>query len=278
MILAGKVVAEQMRHEAKKAIMEQLGDKTRPPKLTIVVLGDDPASKVYIRNKLKACEQVGIINENVSLPVSCSEAELLKVIDELNADISVDGILVQLPLPKQIDVKKVQARIRQDKDVDGFGAEHMGACWLNTPNLRPCTPAGIMRLLDYYNIDLTGLNALIIGRSNIVAKPLAALMLNENATVTIAHSKTRNLFDLTKQMDLIVTSVGKAGFLPKEAIRQGVILIDVGINRSNDGKLVGDVDPACYEMAASYTPVPGGVGPLTVAQLIVNTVQAWQQH
>lgn len=282
MILAGKIVAEKMLQEAKMLIEEQtsliLGKKQRYPKITIVVLGDDAASKVYIRNKLKACSQVGIINETVNLALDCSEAELLSEIDKLNADNSVDGILVQLPLPKHINVEKVQARICADKDVDGFSAEHMGACWLNIPSLRPCTPAGIMRLIDYYNIDLTGLNVLIIGRSNIVAKPLAALLLQKNATVTIAHSKTRNLFALTKQMDLIVTSVGKASFLPKEAIKPGVKLIDVGINRNAEGKLVGDVDPACYELASDYTPVPGGVGPLTVAQLILNAVQAWQVH
>lgn len=275
MLLSGKSVASKMRDEVEDTIKKYLSTKSRPPKLTIVVVGEDPASAVYIRNKLKACEQVGIINETISLPINCTEAELLSVIAKLNNDTSVDGILVQLPLPKQINVQKVQAEIDPAKDVDGFGTEHMGACWLDTPSLRPCTPAGIMRLLDFYDIDLTGLNVLIIGRSNIVAKPLAALMLNKNATVTIAHSKTRNLFNLTKNMDLIVTSVGKAAFLPKEAIKTGAILVDVGINRTADGKLVGDIDPACYEIAASYTPVPGGVGPLTVAQLLVNTVQAW---
>ncbi len=278
MLWSGKEVAQAMLLEARQAISENSAKQGRAPKLAIVVIGTDPASQVYIRNKLRSCDKVGILNETIALEPTVSEAELLNVIKQLNADKTVDGILVQLPLPKHINVQIVQAAISTDKDVDGFKAEHMGACWLNAPGLRPCTPAGIMRLLDYYNYDLTGKNVLIIGRSNIVAKPLAAMLLAKNATVTIAHSKTKNLFELSQNIDLIVTSVGKANFLPQTAIKAGVSLVDVGINRTAEGKLVGDIDHACYELAENYTPVPGGVGPLTVAQLIVNAVQAWLEH
>lgn len=279
MILAGKDVASAMKRQAKTVIESNLQRLGRAPKLAIIMVGEDnAASQAYVRNKLKACDETGIINETIILPQNCTQADILSKIKELNQDKTTDGILVQLPLPAHINVAEVQEAIRPDKDVDGFGKEHMGACWLNVPGIRPCTPAGIMALLHYYDIPLAGKNCLIIGRSNIVAKPLAAMLLSEDATVTIAHSKTKNLFTLSQTMDLIVVSVGKPEFLPPAALKDGVILIDVGINRNEQGKLVGDVNHSCYDKATAYTPVPGGVGLLTVAQLICNCVQAWLTH
>lgn len=279
MILAGKDVASAMKRQAKTVIESNLQRLGRAPKLAIIMVGEDnAASQAYVRNKLKACDETGIINETIILPQNCTQADILSKIKELNQDKTTDGILVQLPLPAHINVAEVQEAIRPDKDVDGFGKEHMGACWLNVPGIRPCTPAGIMALLHYYDIPLAGKNCLIIGRSNIVAKPLAAMLLSEDATVTIAHSKTKNLFTLSQTMDLIVVSVGKPEFLPPTAVKDGVILIDVGINRNEQGKLVGDVNHSCYDKATAYTPVPGGVGLLTVAQLICNCVQAWLTH
>lgn len=279
MILAGKDVASAMKRQAKTVIESNLQRLGRAPKLAIIMVGEDnAASQAYVRNKLKACDETGIINETIILPQNCTQADILSKIKQLNQDKTTDGILVQLPLPAHINVAEVQEAIRPDKDVDGFGKEHMGACWLNVPGIRPCTPAGIMSLLHYYDIPLAGKNCLIIGRSNIVAKPLAAMLLSEDATVTIAHSKTKNLFTLSQTMDLIVVSVGKPEFLPPAALKDGVILIDVGINRNEQGKLVGDVNHSCYDKATAYTPVPGGVGLLTVAQLICNCVQAWLTH
>lgn len=279
MILAGKDVASEMKRQAKTVIESNLQRLGRAPKLAIIMVGEDnAASQAYVRNKLKACDETGIINETIILPQNCTQADILSKIKELNQDKTTDGILVQLPLPAHINVAEVQEAIRPDKDVDGFGKEHMGACWLNVPGIRPCTPAGIMALLHYYDIPLAGKNCLIIGRSNIVAKPLAAMLLSEDATVTIAHSKTKNLFTLSQTMDLIVVSVGKPEFLPPAAVKDGVILIDVGINRNEQGKLVGDVNHSCYDKATAYTPVPGGVGLLTVAQLICNCVQTWLAH
>lgn len=279
MILAGKDVASAMKRQAKTVIESNLQRLGRAPKLAIIMVGEDnAASQAYVRNKLKACDETGIINETIILPQNCTQADILSKIKQLNQDKTTDGILVQLPLPAHINVAEVQEAIRPDKDVDGFGKEHMGACWLNVPGIRPCTPAGIMALLHYYDIPLAGKNCLIIGRSNIVAKPLAAMLLSEDATVTIAHSKTKNLFTLSQTMDLIVVSVGKPEFLPPTAVKDGVILIDVGINRNEQGKLVGDVNHSCYDKATAYTPVPGGVGLLTVAQLICNCVQAWLTH
>ena len=279
MILAGKDVASAMKRQAKTVIESNLQRLGRAPKLAIIMVGEDnAASQAYVRNKLKACDETGIINETIILPQNCTQADILSKIKELNQDKTTDGILVQLPLPAHINVAEVQEAIRPDKDVDGFGKEHMGACWLNVPGIRPCTPAGIMALLHYYDIPLAGKNCLIIGRSNIVAKPLAAMLLSEDATVTIAHSKTKNLFTLSQTMDLIVVSVGKPEFLPPAAVKDGVILIDVGINRNEQGKLVGDVNHSCYDKATAYTPVPGGVGLLTVAQLICNCVQTWLTH
>ena len=279
MILAGKDVASAMKRQAKTVIESNLQRLGRAPKLAIIMVGEDnAASQAYVRNKLKACDETGIINETIILPQNCTQADILSKIKELNQDKTTDGILVQLPLPAHINVAEVQEAIRPDKDVDGFGKEHMGACWLNVPGIRPCTPAGIMALLHYYDIPLAGKNCLIIGRSNIVAKPLAAMLLSEDATVTIAHSKTKNLFTLSQTMDLIVVSVGKPEFLPPTAVKDGVILIDVGINRNEQRKLVGDVNHSCYDKATAYTPVPGGVGLLTVAQLICNCVQTWLTH
>lgn len=279
MILAGKDVASAMKRQAKTVIESNLQRLGRAPKLAIIMVGEDnAASQAYVRNKLKACDETGIINETIILPQNCTQADILSKIKQLNQDKTTDGILVQLPLPAHINVAEVQEAIRPDKDVDGFGKEHMGACWLNVPGIRPCTPAGIMALLHYYDIPLAGKNCLIIGRSNIVAKPMAAMLLSEDATVTIAHSKTKNLFTLSQTMDLIVVSVGKPEFLPPTAVKDGVILIDVGINRNEQGKLVGDVNHSCYDKATAYTPVPGGVGLLTVAQLICNCVQTWLTH
>ncbi|WP_322058280.1 bifunctional methylenetetrahydrofolate dehydrogenase/methenyltetrahydrofolate cyclohydrolase FolD [Paraburkholderia sp. J63] len=245
------------------------------PGLAVVLVGDNPASEVYVRNKVKACEDNGLYSSYDRYAESLSEADLLKRIDELNRDPKIHGILVQLPLPKQIDSHKVLEAIAPEKDVDGFHVANAGALMTGRPLFRPCTPYGVMKMFEEYKIPLEGANAVVIGRSNIVGKPMALLLLEKGATVTICHSKTRDLAKETREADIVVAAVGKRNVLTADMIKPGATVIDVGMNRDDNGKLCGDVDFAgLKEKAGFITPVPGGVGPMTITMLLVNTIEA----
>ncbi|QGZ54434.1 bifunctional methylenetetrahydrofolate dehydrogenase/methenyltetrahydrofolate cyclohydrolase FolD [Paraburkholderia acidiphila] len=245
------------------------------PGLAVVLVGDNPASEVYVRNKIKACEDNGLYSSYDRYPESLSEADLLKRIDELNRDPKINGILVQLPLPKHIDSHKVIEAIAPEKDVDGFHVANAGALMTGQPLFRPCTPYGVMKMFEEYKIPLEGANAVVIGRSNIVGKPMALLLLEKGATVTICHSKTRDLAKHTRDADIVVAAVGKRNVLTADMIKPGATVIDVGMNRDDNGKLCGDVDFAGLKDVAGFiTPVPGGVGPMTITMLLVNTIEA----
>lgn len=275
-LIDGKKVAEHIKQQVKNEIASIEHDIT----LAVIVVGDNPASRVYVNNKRKACEYVGIRSVEYTLPENITEDELLLLIDVLNNFNYINGILVQLPLPKHIDESKVLERIAPEKDVDGFTAINTGMLWQGRCDLAPCTATGIIELLDYYNIDLAGKNCVIVGRSNIVGKPVAALLLEKNATVTICHSKTKNLSSITSKADIVISAVGKPKFITRDMVKEGTIVIDVGINRDENGKLCGDVDFENVKDKSSYiTPVPGGVGPMTVAMLMKNTlIAAKNQH
>lgn len=270
MLLDGKTVKKELLEKLKEELLtlpRQLG-------LTVIQVGEDPASKVYVGQKEKMALEVGYNFNHVKLDENVTEEELLKVIDELNADELVDGILVQMPLPKHLDAKKIQNRVDPFKDVDGLCDINAGKLMHNVDTLVPCTPYGIMSMLEHYEIDVTGKNVVVIGRSDLVGKPIAQLMQNANATVTVCHSKTANLTEYTKMADILVVAIGKANFITGDMIKENAVVIDVGINRV-DGKLVGDVDFASAEEIASYiTPVPGGVGQMTVAELGRNVLKA----
>ena len=270
MLLDGKPVKKELLEKLKEELLtlpRQLG-------LTVIQVGEDPASKVYVGQKEKMALEVGYNFNHVKLDENVTEEELLKVIDELNADELVDGILVQMPLPKHLDAKKIQNRVDPFKDVDGLCDINAGKLMHNVDTLVPCTPYGIMSMLEHYNIDVTGKNVVVIGRSDLVGKPIAQLMQNANATVTVCHSKTANLTEYTKMADILVVAIGKANFITGDMIKENAVVIDVGINRV-DGKLVGDVDFTSAEEIASYiTPVPGGVGQMTVAELGRNVLKA----
>ena len=272
MIIDGKLVAAKVRAE----VADQVKDLTRQglvPGLTVVRVGDDPASAVYVKGKRKACEEVGMRSVEHHLPATTGEAELLGLIARLNADPETHGILVQLPLPKHIDESKVLDAISPAKDADGFHPVNVGALWLAKPAPRPCTPAGVMRLLDEAGVDPRGKRALVVGRSNIVGKPMAYMLLERHATVTIAHSRTADLAGEVARADILVAAIGKAEMVKGAWVKTGAVVIDVGMNRKADGKLCGDVEFAEAEKRASaITPVPGGVGPMTIAMLLVNTL------
>jgi methylenetetrahydrofolate dehydrogenase (NADP+)/methenyltetrahydrofolate cyclohydrolase len=273
MIIDGKQVAARVRSEVAVGVKE-LVRAGRIPGLTVVRVGDDPASAIYVRGKRKACEEVGIHSVEHHLPATTSQAELMSLVHRLNADPSVHGILVQLPLPKQLDESAVLDAIDPRKDVDGFHPYNVGALVLGKPAPRPCTPAGIMRLLDEAKCDPKGKRALVIGRSHIVGKPMALMLLERHATVTIAHSRTADLASEVGRAEILVAAIGKAELVKGAWVRQGAVVIDVGMNRLPDGKLVGDVEfGAAAQRAAAITPVPGGVGPMTIAMLLVNTVE-----
>ena len=274
-IINGKEIAAQVRAELKSDI-QALKERTGViPGLTVVLVGENPASVVYVRNKVKACEEVGIRSTQNKLPETATQAELLKLIRELNASKDVHGILVQLPLPKQIDEEAILEEISPSKDVDGFHPYNMGRLMIGNPLLQPCTPFGVMRLIDSTGIDLSGKEAVVVGRSNIVGKPMAMMLLRRNATVTICHSKTKDLSERIAKADVVVAAVGRAEFVKGDWIKEGAVVIDVGINRTAEGRLVGDVDfEGASERAGYITPVPGGVGPMTIAMLLKNTVEA----
>jgi len=264
-------------HEVAKSVYaelrEVLANLDFTPALRVVRLGDDPASVSYTRLKDKRARELGLDSQVLALPEDTSQVELLELIARLNADDEVDGVLVQLPLPPHVDAQRVLEAIDPAKDVDGFHPFNVGRLWTGGRALLPCTPAGILRILDHYGVELEGREAVIVGRSNIVGKPLAALLLGRNATVTVAHSRTRDLAAVTRRAEVLVAAVGRPGTITPEMVREGAVLVDVGINRVGD-KLVGDVAPEAWTRSSAYTPVPGGVGPMTVAMLLANTVQA----
>jgi methylenetetrahydrofolate dehydrogenase (NADP+) / methenyltetrahydrofolate cyclohydrolase len=272
MIIDGKAVAARVRADVAEQVAA-LKLKGVATGLTVVRVGDDPASAVYVRNKIKACAETGIISTEHHLPDTTTQAELLALIGTLNDDPAVHGILVQLPLPKQIAEHAVLVAISPDKDADGFHPFNVGCLWTGKPAPRACTPHGVMRLLDETGVELKGKYAVVVGRSNIVGKPLAAMLLERHATVTIAHSRTPDLAAEVARADVLVAAVGKAGIIKGAWIKPGAVVIDVGMNRGADGKLVGDVEFAeASKRAAAITPVPGGVGPMTIAMLLANTV------
>lgn len=277
-IIDGKTIAQQVRLEVAGKVHQRLAAGKRAPGLAVVLVGENPASKIYVGSKRRACEEVGFISRSYDLPTSTSEAELLALIDKLNNDDVIDGILVQLPLPAGIDNVKVLERIAPSKDVDGFHPYNVGRLCQRAPKLRPCTPRGIVTLLERYNIDTFGLNAVVVGASNIVGRPMSMELLLAGCTTTVTHRFTKDLRHHIEHADLLVVAVGKPNFIPGDWIKPGAIVIDVGINRLESGKVVGDVDFAAASGRAAYiTPVPGGVGPMTVATLIQNTLQACEE-
>ena len=273
-ILSGKTVSARVKEELKAEVAE-LEKNGKTTGLAVVLVGDDPASKVYVRNKEKACEETGIYSEMHRLPENTTEEELLALVDRLNADDKIDGILVQLPLPKHLDDSVIINNIRPDKDVDAFHPVNVGKIMIGDYDFLPCTPAGIMELIHESGVDVDGKECVVIGRSNIVGKPMSMLLLHENGTVTICHSKTENLKEICSNADILVAAVGKPKFVKADMVKAGAVVLDVGVNRDENGKLCGDVDFAEVEPKASYiTPVPGGVGPMTIAMLMKNTLMA----
>jgi methylenetetrahydrofolate dehydrogenase (NADP+) / methenyltetrahydrofolate cyclohydrolase len=274
-LIDGKEVAKQVREEVARGVVGFRAEHGRAPGLHVVLAGDDQASAVYVRGKEKAAEEVGIAGRVHRLPGSVSEADVLGLVRELNQDDAVDGILVQLPLPKQVRSIAALATIDPTKDVDGFHAVNVGALWSGQAGLVPCTPRGCIRLLEHAGVKLEGARAVVVGRSNIVGKPVSALLLAQHATVTIAHSKSRDLPEICRQADVLIAAVGRAKMIPGDWIQAGAAVIDVGMNRDENGKLCGDVDFAsASRVAGCITPVPGGVGPMTIAFLLDNTLTA----
>lgn len=272
-IIDGKVISASVKERVKKGVAE-LNEKGITVGLAVIIVGQDPASKVYVANKKKACEALGIISEEYALPENTTEQELLSLIEELNNKKSINGILCQLPLPKHLDEKLIINSILPEKDVDAFHPHNVGRIMIGDYDFVPCTPAGIMEMLAFENIAVEGKTCVVIGRSNIVGKPMGMLLLHKNGTVTICHSRTKNLKEICKTADILVAAVGKAGFVTPDMVKDGAVVIDVGMNREN-GKLCGDVDyDAVFDKCSAITPVPGGVGPMTIAMLMQNTLTA----
>ena len=274
MILDGKQLSQELKDEMRQEVDALAQKYGRRPCLMVVIVGNNPASQSYVRGKIKATEYVGFDGSLVSLPEEVTEDALIAEIERLNQNELVDGILVQLPLPKHISEDRVIASISPEKDVDGFHATNVARLWLNQPCIVPCTPKGVIVMLDRAGIEITGKNAVVVGRSNIVGKPVAKLLLDRNATVTIAHSRTKNLKEVCRQADILVAAVGRPLMLTADYIKPGAAVIDVGINRLEDGRLVGDVDfEGAKAIAGAITPVPGGVGPMTITMLMRNTIE-----
>lgn len=274
-IIDGKLVSAYLRDTVKKDTADFINKTGITPGLAVILVGDDPASRVYVRNKHKACEDAGFKSIQIELPEKTSEAELLSKIAELNSDAEVHGILVQLPLPKHINEDKVINAILPEKDVDAFHPVNVGKIMTGKYDFLPCTPAGIISLLEYYNIDVEGKSCVVVGRSNIVGKPMSLLLLERNGTVTVTHSRTKDLASITRGADILVVAIGKPDFITADMVKDGAVVIDVGINRLDSGKLCGDVDFDTVKEKASYiTPVPGGVGPMTITTLLRNTLKA----
>ncbi len=267
-IIDGKALSAELRAELKEKI-----EKTeRKPGLAVVIVGEDPASQIYVRNKIKACAELGIRSYSYELPETASQEELEGLLDKLAVDNDVDGILLQMPLPKNFDEDAAVAHIPFEKDVDGFTAKNLGLLLQHKEKIVACTPLGVMKMLEKYGIDPTGKRAVVLGRSETVGKPMAMLLLNANATVTVCHSRTQNFKEICKEADILVASVGKAKFVTADMVKDGAVVIDIGINRDENGKLCGDVDFESVKEKASYiTPVPGGVGPMTITMLMYNT-------
>lgn len=277
-IIDGKAVSAQVKEGIRQEV-EALKAKGIEIGLAVVIVGDDPASQVYVKNKEKACEAVGFNSYKYALPAETTEEELLTLVDKLNNDDKVDGILVQLPLPKHLDDKIIINNIRPDKDVDAFHPVNVGKIMIGDYSFLPCTPAGVMELIKSTGTDVAGKECVVIGRSNIVGKPQAMLLLHQNGTVTITHSKTKNLKEVCARADILVAAVGRAKMVTADYIKEGAVVIDVGMNRDENGKLCGDVDfEDCKEKAGFITPVPGGVGPMTIAMLMKNTLTAGKEH
>ncbi len=275
-IIDGKAVSLAVKDRVKEQIPLLEAKYGRKPSLAVIIVGENPASQVYVRNKVKAAAYVGMDSRQITLPESVSEEELLNVIDGLNRDAAVDGILVQLPLPKHINEKNVIYAISREKDVDGFHILNVGALWTGTPCIKPCTPKGVIELIKSTGVQISGKTAVVVGRSNIVGKPVAKLLLDENATVIIAHSRTADLKSITELADILVVAVGKAGVVTGDMVKPGAVVIDVGMNRNAEGRLVGDIDYESVSRVAGYvTPVPGGVGPMTIAMLMENTIECF---
>lgn len=275
-IIDGKAVSLAVKEELKARISELAGEGKRIPCLAVIIVGDNPASRSYVRGKIKAAEFVGMDSRLIELPDNVQEEALLKEIAALNADPLVDGILVQLPLPAHICEDRVIDAISVEKDVDGFHPQNVAALWLGRPCIVPCTPKGIIHLIRSTGVEVSGRKAVVVGRSNIVGKPVAKLLLDLNATVTIAHSRTRDLAALTREADILVAAVGRPRMITGDMVKPGAVVIDVGINRTEDGHLVGDVDfESASAVAGWITPVPGGVGPMTIAMLMQNTLEAY---
>ena len=273
-IIDGKAISKAEREKIAKEA-EELKNLGILPGLAVIIVGDDPASAVYVRNKERACEEVGIYSEVIRMPENASEEEIIANIEALNANGKIHGILVQLPLPKGLDETKILSHIKASKDVDAFLPENVGLLSLGRPDMLPCTPAGVMTLLAQSGIDVCGKECVVVGRSNIVGKPMAMLLLLQNGTVTVCHSKTKNIADITRRADILVCAVGKPKFITADMVKSGACVIDVGINRGDDGKLCGDVDfENVKEIAGYITPVPGGVGPMTITSLLKNTVKS----
>jgi methylenetetrahydrofolate dehydrogenase (NADP+)/methenyltetrahydrofolate cyclohydrolase len=277
-LIDGKLIAQQLRHSVKNKVQQRIENGLRAPGLAVILVGSDPASQVYVGSKRKACEEVGFVSRSYDLPLTTTQDELFNLIDELNNDIKIDGILVQLPLPVGLDPNLIIEHINPLKDVDGFHPNNVGKLALRQPGLRPCTPKGIMTLIASTGVNPHGLEAVVVGASNIVGRPMTLELLFAGCTVTTTHRFTKNLEAKIRNADLLVVAVGKPEFIPGEWIKAGAIVIDVGINRLDNGKLVGDVGFAKAKESAGYiTPVPGGVGPMTVASLIENTLIACEE-
>ena len=274
-VIDGKALAAKVKGE----VGAEVSAMTAKPGLAVILVGDDPASRVYVNGKKRDCAECGIYSEEYALPAETSRRELLDLIGELNGRADIDGILVQLPLPRPEDEREVLLAIRPDKDVDGFHPENVGRLVTGEPGFRPCTPAGVMRMLDEYGIDPEGRHCVVLGRSNIVGKPQALMMLARNATVTVCHSRTPDLARYCREADILVSAVGRTGLVTGDMVKEGAVVIDVAMNRDADGRLCGDVDyEAAARKASHITPVPGGVGPMTRAMLMVNTLQAARLH
>ncbi|MBQ9132425.1 MAG: bifunctional methylenetetrahydrofolate dehydrogenase/methenyltetrahydrofolate cyclohydrolase FolD [Clostridia bacterium] len=273
--LDGKAISAQIRGEIKTEAQAFVAQYGYAPGLAVVIVGEDPASQVYVRNKGKACEEVGFYSEIHALPATTTQEELNSLVDRLNGDARIHGILVQLPLPRHLDENEVLLRIDPQKDVDAFHPYNVGKIMIGDYDFLPCTPAGVMAILERSGIDPAGKQCVVIGRSNIVGKPMAMLLLHANGTVTVCHSRTRDLAQITRQADILVVAIGRADFVGADMVKPGAVVIDVGMNRRGDGKLTGDVDFAAVEpVASAITPVPGGVGPMTITMLMKNTLTA----
>lgn len=273
-IIDGKKVSAEVKEQVRIET-EELVKKGIKPGLAVIIVGDDPASRVYVNNKKKACEKVGFLSKEFALPATTTQEELLALVNELNEDREINGILCQLPLPKGLDEKAVIEAISPLKDVDAFHASNVGKIMIGDYDFLPCTPAGVMEMLHSYNIPVEGKECVVIGRSNIVGKPMAMLLLHENGTVTITHSRTKNLKEVTKRADILVAAIGKPKFVTADMVKEGAVVIDVGMDRDENGKLCGDVDfETVKEKCSAITPVPGGVGPMTIAVLMKNTLKA----